>query len=100
VDEHVRIGHRCGADAGLKVPCLAAGTIAGADSIDDMEVRRVKDLNREARCPTTEPIRAERSRPLTAMSGFDRGLATVDVKDLAGDLGIHSDSPPDVLDGQ
>jgi hypothetical protein len=31
------------------------------------------------------------------MSG---GLATVDVKDLAGDLGIHSDSPPDVPDGQ
>jgi hypothetical protein len=31
------------------------------------------------------------------MSG---GLATVDVKDFAGDLGIHSDSPPGVLDGQ
>jgi hypothetical protein len=29
-----------------------------------------------------------------------RRIATVDVKDLAGDLGIHSDSPPDVLDGQ
>jgi hypothetical protein len=28
------------------------------------------------------------------------GLTTMDVKDLAGDLGIHSDSPPDVLDGQ
>jgi len=37
------------------------------------------------------------------MAGRDlsvRGLATVDMKDLAGDLGIHSDSPPDVLDGQ
>jgi hypothetical protein len=29
-----------------------------------------------------------------------RGLITVDVKDLADDLGIHSDSPPDVPDGQ
>jgi hypothetical protein len=28
------------------------------------------------------------------------GLAIIDVKDYAGDLGIHSDSPPDVLDGQ
>jgi hypothetical protein len=31
------------------------------------------------------------------MSG---GLATADVKDLAGDLGIHSGSPPGVVDGQ
>jgi hypothetical protein len=29
-----------------------------------------------------------------------RGLATVDVKDLARDLGVHSDSPRDVVDGQ
>ena len=28
------------------------------------------------------------------------GLATVDVRDFAGDLGIHPDSSPDVLDGQ
>jgi len=28
------------------------------------------------------------------------GLVTVDVKDLAGDLGIHPGSPPDVLGGQ
>ena len=38
--EHVRIGHRCGVNAGLKVPCLAAGMIAGADSIDDMDLLR------------------------------------------------------------
>ena len=31
------------------------------------------------------------------MSG---GLAAVDVNDFAGDLGIHPDSPPDVVDGQ
>ena len=38
VAEHVRIGHRCGVNAHLKVPCLAAGMIAGADSIDDMDL--------------------------------------------------------------
>jgi hypothetical protein len=40
VAEHVRIGHRCGVNAHLKVPCLAAGMIAGADSIDDMDLLR------------------------------------------------------------
>ena len=37
------------------------------------------------------------------MTGSDLsvpGLATVDVSDFAGDLGIQSDSPPGVLDGQ
>jgi DDE superfamily endonuclease len=34
--EHVRIGRPCGVNAHLKIPCLAAGMIAGADSIDDM----------------------------------------------------------------
>ena len=38
--EHVRIGHRCGVNAQVKVGCLAAGMIAGADSIDDMDVLR------------------------------------------------------------
>jgi Transposase DDE domain group 1 len=38
--EHVRISHRCGVNAHLKVPCLAAGMIAGADSIDDMDLLR------------------------------------------------------------
>jgi hypothetical protein len=33
---HVRPGGDCGANAGLKVACLAAGMAAGADSIDDM----------------------------------------------------------------
>jgi hypothetical protein len=28
------------------------------------------------------------------------GLAAVDVRDFAGDLGIHSDPPAGVLDGQ
>src|SRR5262249_13783071 len=40
VEEHVRIGRLCGVNAQLKVPCLVAGMIAGADSIDDMDVLR------------------------------------------------------------
>jgi hypothetical protein len=40
VAEHVRIGRRCGVNAQVKVPCLAAGMIAGADSIDDLDVLR------------------------------------------------------------
>ncbi len=38
VAEHVRIGRRGGVNAQVKVPCLAAGMIAGADSIDDMDL--------------------------------------------------------------
>jgi hypothetical protein len=40
VEEHVAIGHRCGVNAPVKVGCLAAGMIAGADSIDDMGLLR------------------------------------------------------------
>ena len=40
VAEHVRIGRRCGVNAPVKVGCLAAGMIAGADSIDDMDLLR------------------------------------------------------------
>jgi hypothetical protein len=40
VAEHVRIERRCGVNAYLKVPCLVAGMIAGADSIDDMDLLR------------------------------------------------------------
>jgi Transposase DDE domain group 1 len=38
--EHVRIGRACGVNAHLKVACLVAGMIAGADSIDDMDLLR------------------------------------------------------------
>jgi hypothetical protein len=38
--EHVRPGGDRGANAGLKVACLAAGMAAGADSIDDMDLLR------------------------------------------------------------
>ena len=40
VAAHVWIGRRCGVNAHLKVPCLVAGMIAGADSIDDMDLLR------------------------------------------------------------
>ena len=40
VAEHVRISRRCGVNAHLKVPCLVAGMVAGADSIDDMDLLR------------------------------------------------------------
>ncbi len=38
--EHVAIADRCGVNAHLKVPCLVAGMVAGADSIDDMDLLR------------------------------------------------------------
>src|SRR5246127_5236283 len=38
--EHVTPGGECGVNAHLKVPCLAAGMAAGADSIDDMDMLR------------------------------------------------------------
>ena len=38
--EHVRIGRPCGVNAHLKVVCLAAGMVAGADSIEDMDLLR------------------------------------------------------------
>jgi hypothetical protein len=38
--EHVRIGRPCGVNAQVKVPCLVAGMIAGADSIEDMGLLR------------------------------------------------------------
>src|SRR5215469_4423487 len=37
---NVRLGGSCGASAGLKTACLAAGMAAGADSIDDMDLLR------------------------------------------------------------
>jgi hypothetical protein len=40
VREHVSVAGPCGANAGLKVPCLVAGMAAGADSIEDMDVLR------------------------------------------------------------
>jgi hypothetical protein len=38
--EHVRIAWPCGVNPQVKVPCLAAGMIGGADSIDDLALLR------------------------------------------------------------
>jgi hypothetical protein len=40
VEEHVRISRPCGVNAQVKAGCLVAGMIAGADSIDDLDVLR------------------------------------------------------------
>ena len=53
---HVRPGGDPGANAGLKVACLAAGMAAGADSIDDMGLLRhgaLPDLFGGIRAPST-----------------------------------------------
>ncbi len=56
VAERVRLGGECGVNAHLKVPCLVAGMAAGADSIDDMDVRRhgaMSRLSGGVRAPST-----------------------------------------------
>jgi hypothetical protein len=40
VEGYVRVGGRCGVSAQVKVPCVVAGMIGGADSIDDMGLLR------------------------------------------------------------
>ena len=40
VAAHVRPGQACGVNARVKVGCLVAGMVAGADSIDDLDVLR------------------------------------------------------------
>jgi DDE family transposase len=53
---HVRPGGEQGANAGLKVACLAAGMAAGADSIDDMDLLRhgaMETLFGGVRAPST-----------------------------------------------
>ena len=53
---HVRPGGECGVNAYLKIPCLVAGMVAGADSIDDMDLPRhgaLPDLFGGIRAPST-----------------------------------------------
>src|SRR5579859_4417522 len=38
--EHVRVAGACGVNAPVKVACVVAGMVAGADSIDDLDVLR------------------------------------------------------------
>ncbi len=56
VDRHVRIDRLGGGYAGLKVPALVAGMVAGADSIDDMALLRHGAMGRlfsGVRAPST-----------------------------------------------
>jgi len=56
VGEHVQLGVSGGVNAHLKIPCLVAGMIAGADSIDDMALLRhgaMKRLFTGVRAPST-----------------------------------------------
>jgi hypothetical protein len=56
VGEHVRIARPCGVNPQVKVPCLVAGMIAGADSIDGMGLLRhgaLPDLFGGLRAPST-----------------------------------------------
>jgi hypothetical protein len=54
--EHVRIGKPGGSGAGVKVPALVAGMLAGADSIDDLALLRHGAMDRlftGVRAPST-----------------------------------------------
>jgi Transposase DDE domain group 1 len=56
VDEYVKIDIPGGVNAGLKVPALVAGMVAGADSIDDMALLRHGGMGRlfsGVRAPST-----------------------------------------------
>jgi hypothetical protein len=56
VDEHVRLGRRCGVNPQVKVPGIVAGMIGGADSIDDLDLLRhgaMPDLFGGVRAPST-----------------------------------------------
>ncbi len=56
VAEHVRVGGAGGANAQVKVPALVAGMVAGADSIDDMDLLRHGAMGRlftGVRAPST-----------------------------------------------
>jgi hypothetical protein len=56
VGEHLKVTHPVGANAHLKVPAIVAGMIAGADSIDDLDVLRhggMTELFGGVRAPST-----------------------------------------------
>jgi len=54
--EHVRLAGACGVNAPVKVACVVAGMVAGADSIDDLDVLRhgaMSALSGGIRAPST-----------------------------------------------
>lgn len=46
VADHVRVDHRCGANAPFKIGSIVAGMVTGADSIDDLDVIRHGGMDR------------------------------------------------------
>src|SRR3954453_18141277 len=57
-DEWLSVPTDKGANAGLKVASLVAGTVAGADSIDDMALLRHGGMGRPVRGPVRRPVSA------------------------------------------
>jgi Transposase DDE domain group 1 len=56
VGEHLTVAGSAGANATVKIPALVAGMVAGADSIEDMDLLRHGGMGRlvsEVRAPTT-----------------------------------------------
>jgi hypothetical protein len=56
VGQHLHLGKPGGVNAHLKIPCLVAGMVAGADSIDDMDLLRHGAMGRlfgGVRAPST-----------------------------------------------
>jgi hypothetical protein len=55
IGEHLHLGAAGGVNAHLKIPCLIGGMVAGADSIDDMDLLRHGAMGRlftEVRAPS------------------------------------------------
>src|SRR5665647_2952215 len=68
---HVRVPGSAGANADVKIGALVAGMVAGADSIEDMDVLRHGGMDRllvPARAPTTLGTHLRRSRLATCAS--------------------------------
>ena len=62
--EHVRIAHRCGVNPQVKVPCVVAGMIGGADSIEDLDLLRDGELHHlHFEDVPAEPIRELQAQP-------------------------------------
>jgi hypothetical protein len=59
--EHVRIARRCGVNAQVKVACLVAGMIAGADSIGVCQISCVRAFFGVFLFPFWEPCASQYS---------------------------------------
>ncbi len=103
VGQHVKIGKPGGVTPHLKVPALVAGMVAGADSIDDMDLLRHGGMGRlfnGVRAPSTlgtflRSFTFGHVRQLDAVhTRVLAGLATVVPRLLAGVDGLADLTPP------